>query len=153
MTVVEHQFSELLRHPNEVTKDLDIGDVLLRRRDEPDLRLTRADREAEREAAFIALARALRNLVTKSSPSVIDTLVEDAFPWLQFLPAADRRALFDEFTRVVVAAAQLDAFGQVAQLIHEWQATAQVHADPRLARRLQRSIQAAGQPVPAPVSS
>lgn len=151
MTVVEHQFSELLRHPNEVTKDLDVGDVVLRRRDEPDLRLTRADREADREAAFVAVARALRNLVTHN-PKVIDTLVEDAFPWLQFLPTADRRAFVDEFTRVVVAAAQLDAFGQVAQLIHEWRATAQIHAEPKLARRLQASVQAAGQRVPEPAS-
>ena len=42
--MTERPFSDLLRHPKEVTNDVENGDVLLRRRDEPDLRLTRADR-------------------------------------------------------------------------------------------------------------
>lgn len=54
MRVVERSFSDLLRHPNDVAADLDSGDVLLRRRDESDLRLTLADRDAERSDVFRA---------------------------------------------------------------------------------------------------
>ena len=62
---------DLLRHPNDVTSDVEEGDVMLRRRDQPDLRLSRADRDAERAVAFAAVGRTLRNLlrpcVTRSS--------------------------------------------------------------------------------------
>lgn len=37
------------------------------------------------------------------------------------------------------------------QLLREWRATAEIHADPRLARRLRASIDAAGAPVAVPV--
>lgn len=122
MRATEHPFSDLLRRPKEVTDDVEDGDVLLRRRDEPDLRLSRADREA----------------------------LADAFPWLEFLPATDRRVFLDEFTRVVTAAAAVDNYEPLTRLVHEWRATAEVHADPRLARRLRRSLEAAGDRVAPP---
>lgn len=37
MRVIEHPFSELLREPKAVVRDLDEGDVLLRRRGAPAL--------------------------------------------------------------------------------------------------------------------
>jgi hypothetical protein len=147
--VIERPFSDLLRHPNDVAGDLEEGDVLLRRRDEPDLRLSLADREAERAEAFAAVARALRNLAVHSPNALADAL-GDAFPWLEFLPARDRRLFVDEFTRVVTAAAAVDNLTPLAQLIREWRATAEVHADPKLARRLGRALQAAGEPVHLP---
>jgi hypothetical protein len=147
--VIERPFSDLLRHPNDVAADLEDGDVLLRRRDEPDLRLSLADREAERAEAFAAVARALRNLAVHS-PSALADALGDAFPWLEFLPAGDRREFVDEFTRVVTAAAAVDNLTPLAQLIREWRATAEVHADPKLARRLGRALQAAGEPVRSP---
>ena len=149
MRVIERPFSDLLRHPNDVAGDLEEGDVLLRRRDEPDLRLSLADREAERAEAFSAVARALRNLAVHS-PSALADALGDAFPWLEFLPAGDRRRFVDEFTRVVTAAAAVDNLTPLAQLIREWRATAEVHADPKLARRLGRALQAAGEPVRPP---
>src|SRR5271165_6742369 len=110
MRVIEHQFSDLLRHPKNVTSDVEASDVLLRRRDEPDLRLSRADREAERTEAFTALARAFRNLAAHS-PGALGDALADAFGWLEFLPAAERRMFADEFARVVTAAAELDNYG------------------------------------------
>jgi hypothetical protein len=146
MRVIEHQFSDLLRHPKDVTSDVEDSDVLLRRRDEPDLRLSRADRESERTDAFTALARAFRNLAARNPRALGDALA-DAFGWIEFLPATDRRTFADEFARVVTAAAELDNYGPLGQLVREWRVTAEIYADPKLARRLRRPIQAVGEPV------
>lgn len=149
MRVVERPFSDLLRHPNEVAGDVEAGDVLLRRRDEPDLRLTRADREADRAAAFAALGRTLRNLATHD-PKLLGTALGDAFPWLEILPPKDRDAFVDEFSRVVVAASELDSYSLLTQLVREWRATAEIYADPELARRLAKPIRATGERVRRP---
>lgn len=149
MRNIERPFSDLLRHPNDVAGDLERGDVLLRRRDEPDLRLTRADREAERAAALVAFGRTLRNLAVHNRKALDDALA-DAFPWVEFLPGIDRRTFTDEFSRVAIAAAELDSYGPLSQLIREWRATAEIHADPSLARRLRRAAHAEGEPVAVP---
>lgn len=149
MRLIERPFSDLLRRPKEVTDDVQDGDVLLRRRNEPDLRLSRADREAQRADAFSAIGRALRNLAVHS-PAALAEALADAFPWLEFLPPADRRLFLDEFSRVVSASAAIDSYESLGQLIREWHATAEVHSDPRLARRLRRSLEAAGDLVAPP---
>lgn len=149
MRVTEHSFSDLLRHPKDVTDDVEDGDVLLRRRDEPDLRLSRADREADRALAFAALGRAIRNLALHNPAALSDSLA-DAFPWIEFLPVRDRRLFVDEFSRVVTAATAVDNYGPLTQLVREWQATAEVHADPKLARRLRRAVEASGEAVSRP---
>ena len=149
MRLIERPFSDLLRKPKEVTDDLDEGDVLLRRRDEPDLRLSRADREAQRADTFSAIGRALRNLAVHSPAAFADALA-DAFPWLEFLPAADRGLFLDEFSRVILAGTAFDDYETLSQLVREWRATAEVHADPKRARRLRRGVTATGEPVSAP---
>jgi hypothetical protein len=151
MRVTEHSFSDLLRRPKEVTDDVDEGDVLLRRRDEPDLRLSRADREAHRVEAFSAVGRALRNLAVHH-PEVLGDALADAFPWTEFLPVRDRRLFLDEFSRAMTAAAALDSYELLTQLVREWRATAEIHADPRLARRLRRPLVADGKQVAPPAS-
>ncbi len=147
--VTERPFSDLLRHPKDVAGDVDEGDVVLRRRDEPDLWLSRADREADRSETFAAVGRALRNLAVHSPTALADSLV-DAFPWTLFLPAAERRLFVDEFSRVLTAGAELDNLTPLTQMLREWRATAEVHADPLLARRLRRKLQAAGNAVAVP---
>jgi hypothetical protein len=149
--VTEHPFSELLRQPGRVVKDLADGDVLLRRRGAPALRLTRVDRDDQRADAFAMVGRALRNLAVHSPAAVGEALL-DEFPWTSVLPLSDRAAFIDDFTRTVVAAAELDSFGPLAQLVEEWRATAEIHADPKLARRLRRPIVRKGKPVPRPAS-
>src|SRR5438445_13491926 len=150
MRVIERQFSDLLRHPKDVASDVEDSDVLLRRRDEPALRLSRADREADRADAFTALTRALRNLAAHN-PVALSEALGDAFAWLEFLPAKDRRAFVDEFARVVTAAADLDNYAPLTQLVREWRVTAEIHADPKLARRLRPAIAADGDRVARPL--
>lgn len=149
MRVTERPFSDLLRHPNDVTVDVDEADVVLRRRDAPDLVLSRADRDAERTAVFMALGRTLRNLAVHH-PGVLDDALADAFPWIEVLPPDDRRMFTDEFTRLAVAAGDLDVYGPVSQMIREWRATAEIFADPELAERLSRPLAADGPRVEPP---
>lgn len=149
MRVTERPFSDLLRRPKEVTDDVEDGDVLLRRRDEPDLRLTRADREAQRADTFTAIGRALRNLAMHN-PAALNDALGDAFPWIEFLPTRDRSLFLDEFSRVVAAAAAVDNYESLSQLVREWRATAELHSDPKLARRLRRVLDASGDHVAQP---
>ena len=149
MRVVERPFSEFLRQPNDVVAELADHDVVLRRRNAPSLRLSEADRDDERDEAFDALARLMRNLVVHS-PATLDATVDEVFPWVTFLPSRDRKAFVDELTRTLVAVSTIENYAPVGQLLREWKATAELHADPRLARRLRGAISADGDPVPAP---
>lgn len=91
----------------------------------------------------------MRNLVVHS-PSSLDVTVDEVFPWASFLPRQDHKAFVDELTQTLVAVTTIDNFAPVGQLLREWKATAEVHADPRLARRLRRRIDADGDLVPVP---
>ena len=149
MRVIERPFSEFLRQPNDVVAELADHDVLLRRRNAPSLRLSEADRDDERSEAFEALARLLRNMMVYS-PAGLEQTVADVFPWATFLPKRDRVAFVDELTTTLMAVADMDNFAPVGQLLREWKATAEIHADPKLARRLRRSIDADGDAVTIP---
>jgi hypothetical protein len=137
--LVERPFSDLLRHPRDVTSDIQPSDVLLHRRGEPDLRLSLADREADRAATTALLKRALRTVAVHNPAELVGALRE-VLPWVEFLPAADRMSFLDELSRTIVASAELDNFAAVSQLLREWRVTADVHADPEFG--------APSQPVP-----
>jgi hypothetical protein len=74
----------------------------------------------------------------------------ETFPWITVLPAKDRELFVDEFSHVVVATTELDSYGPVSQLIREWRATAEIHAEPKRAKGLKRPIRADGAPVERP---
>ena len=150
MSVVERPFSEFLRQPKNVVAELAEHDVLLRRRNAPALRLSQADRDDDRSEAFGALARLLRNLAVHN-PTALDEAVDDAFAWVTFLPKPDRSLFVADLTRTLIGAAAVENFSPVAQLMREWKATAEIHADPALARRLRKPIDAGGEQVAAPV--
>jgi hypothetical protein len=149
MSLVERPFSDFLRQPNDVVAELEEHDVLLRRRNAPSLRLSQAARDDDRSEAFEALARLLRNLAMRS-PVALDEAVDDVFSWLTFLPKTDRKLFIEELTRTLVGAAAVENYAPVAQLLREWKTTAEIHADPKLARRLRAPIEAAGNSVVAP---
>jgi hypothetical protein len=150
MSVVERPFSEFLRQPKDVVAELAEHDVLLRRRNAPALRLSQADRDDDRSEAFEALSRLLRNLAVHS-PLALDGAVDDAFAWVTFLPKSDRSLFVEDLTRTLIGAAAVENYSPVAQLLREWRATAEIHADPALARRLRKAINADGKQVAVPV--
>ena len=152
MAAVECMFSEFLRHPRDVVAELGEADVVLRRRNAPALRLVRADRHEERSAALEASARLLRN-VAVHSPAALSDALADAFPWVEFLPVTEREQFVEELTRTMVAASSVDSCTPFAQLVREWRATAEICADPELARRLVAPIDdPTGGPVLVPPS-
>jgi hypothetical protein len=150
MSVVERPFSEFLRQPNDVVAELAEHDVLLRRRNAPALRLSQADRDDDRSEAFEALSRLLRNLAVHN-PLALDAAVDDAFAWVTFLPKSDRSLFVEDLTRTLIGAAAVENFSPVAQLLREWRATAEIHADPALARRLRKAISADVKHIAVPV--
>jgi hypothetical protein len=85
------------------------------------------------------------------SPRTGGVCVTDEFPWTSLLPPADRDAFVVDITRTVAVAGQ-DSAGHLSQVVYEWRATAEVHSDPKLARRLCRPITTKGKPVPRPAS-
>jgi hypothetical protein len=103
----------------------------------------------ERDEAFHALARLLRNLLAHS-PAGRESTIDEAFPWATFLPRQDRKLFIDELTQTLLAVSTIDNYAPVGRLLREWRATAEIHADPRLARRLRRRIDASGDVVQAP---
>ncbi|WP_419554757.1 hypothetical protein [Candidatus Poriferisodalis sp.] len=150
MPVIERTFSDFLRHPNEVVAELDEHDVVLRRRNAPALRLCRADRDVARSEPFDALARLLRNLAMHS-PGSISAALSDAYPWVAYLPCEECELFAEELTQELLAAASVGNYAPVAQLVREWQSTAEVYADPELLRRLSEPIEVThGGPVPYP---
>lgn len=149
MRVVEHPFSDLLRQPNDVIEDLSDGDVVLRRRGAPPLRLTFADRDQDRADAYAMLARTLRNLAVHQ-PEVLAATIADEFAWTELLPAADREQFVYEFTRAITAAADIDTFTALSQLLTEWKSTAEIHGDPQLVANLAGPLAADGAHVESP---
>lgn len=135
MQVIERSFSDFLRHPKEVVAELAEHDVVLRRRNAPALRLCRVDRDESRAETLNALARLLRNLAVHSPVSLTEAL-SDAYPWVQYLPREERELFAEELTEELLASASIEMFEPVALLVGAWKATAEIHADPELARRL-----------------
>lgn len=149
MRIVERPFSDFLRSPNDVLAELDGNHVVLRRRNAPALRLSLQVQEESRSEAFEALARLLRNMAVHS-PAGFGGALDDAFGWSTFLPSSDRELFVQELTQTLLGAAEIESFSPVAQLIQEWKATAEIHADPALAKRLQSKVEADGQLIESP---
>lgn len=139
MRAVERQFSEFLRDPNDVVAELDKSDVLLRRRGAPALLLSQAGREELRNTVHEAMARILRSLAVHSEKAFTEA-VTAGFPWVTFLPVPERTAFVLELTQTLLASEDLQNFVPVGQVIREWRATAEIHADPELAKRLRKPI-------------
>ena len=149
MTSQTASFTELLRHPNDVTRRVAGGDVVIRRRDDEDLILTTVSREQARLASVEAVSHLFADALE-------DDVVRQhiarraALPWTRFLPPEDRELFYRELFECVAGAVEIGTMAPVAQLLSEWQATAAVHADPELAARMRRADLAEGAPISRP---
>lgn len=148
-TTAEATFTDFLRDPRRVTERLESGDVILRRRDAEDLRLSVASRVAATEETLSFLSRVIADALE-------DEVVRErighhvALPWLAFLPPTARERFYAELFECVQGAVELGTLAPVARLLDEWRVTAAVHADPDLARRLRRPLPGDGASVTRP---
>lgn len=139
MQVIERTFSEFLRQPKEVVANLAQHDVVLRRRNAPDLYLSLAASDISRAKTIECLARLLRK-ISADSPEAMDHAIEAAFPWVEFLSADGRREFAEELTRTILASASVESFDRVELLIDSWQNTAEILCDPELTALLTTPI-------------
>jgi hypothetical protein len=125
------------------------SDILLERRDGPDLVIGTADRREELVESVEVLTRLLSAVIGDASirRSLTDPSV---LPWLAFIPEEDRAAFALEFITTTAAAIELHTLAPVAVLLREWKNTALVHADPRLAAAMRRDHPGSGDTVPRP---
>lgn len=83
-------------------------------------------------------------------PELITELLPSVLPWARFLPEADRAEFAQDFIATAEAAGSTGNLAPLAQMLAEWQHTAEVHADPDLYRVLTRGDLDDHGPVPAP---
>ncbi len=142
-------WSSFQRDAKRVADQAAESDILLERRDGPDLVIGTAERREELVESVTVLTRLLSAVIRDvemlrrvSDPSVL--------PWLAFLPDRDRETFAAEFVSTTAAAIELGTLAPVTVLLHEWKNTALVHADPRLAAAMRRDHPGAGEAVPRP---
>jgi hypothetical protein len=154
MSLLEKNFSDLINKPR-VTVEALTGSyshsVRLRRRDDVDLVLTTAARYDQDHAVITVAARLCAAVLRDESVGrgLLERVLPEVFPWVRFLPAGDAADFLIELVETLRAADDLDNLAPVAQLIAEWQHTAEVHADPELAAALRQDAEDLG-PVPMP---
>lgn len=149
--VREVQWSDLQRDPKSVAALADNGDVRVKRRDGADLLLTREDRVSAAGEGALATVRALRAFLAHAAPeAVADAMVEE-FPWLTVLPKDDIHQFVWDFVTAARASAELGQWEPVATTVREWKATAAIHADPALLRRLTAPVTEDHGSVPSPM--
>jgi hypothetical protein len=147
------QWSEVARAPRDVAAAVESsGQVRLERRGgEVPFVITRADRARQAEDAMVAVARLVRNLVSHDQLDKLEALLVEALPWARFLPVKDRGAFAYEFVWTIEACSDLDMWAPFGRMLHEWQQTAAIHADPALAKELSRALDADLGPVMMPM--
>lgn len=145
-------FSEFLREPKRVIRQLDkAARVVIERRDADDLVLMNAARaEADSEGVEI-VAHVLAKALSRVPSEIFAHALEERLPWVRFLPPAERETFTREFLATAEASGAAGNTAALAQLIHEWKATAEVWSDPKLATELRRPLPAPkGRPVLRP---
>jgi hypothetical protein len=147
------QWSEVARAPRDVAAAVESsGQIrLVRRGGGAPFVISREDRARQVEDAMGAVARLIRNLVSHDQLDKLQTLLVDALPWTRFLPAKDRREFAREFAWTIEACGDLDMWAPLGRILHEWQQTAAVHADPALAKELYRALDTDLGPVMMPI--
>jgi len=135
-------FSELIQHPRETTLRLDEAETLrLVRRNQPDLMLATVER-AERDAEVYDVTTRLLVGIIAQEPSreVLRSSLTGVFAWTRFLPDGAVDEVLAELVDVARASAEIRNLRPVAQVIVEWQHTAEIYADPEFHRMLNREF-------------
>ncbi|MBF6190470.1 MULTISPECIES: hypothetical protein [Nocardia] len=135
MTAKSFPFSDLIRKQTSVFPALDDADVILERRDAENLVLSRSERFEAKEAATRLLARTLA-IIARSNRSLAEEVFAEELPWLKWLPETGRTEAVSELLDQLIAGADTGLFIPFARDLAAWRSTAEIYAQPELARRL-----------------
>jgi hypothetical protein len=152
MKTTHAPYSSFLRGPASVLPRLDDADVVLERRDEENLVLTTLRRFAAREEGAALAGRLIAKIVEKD-PSMIDELLSSEFPWMRWLPDAEKALALADITGELVAGAETGSLEPFDRAVNEWRDTAVIWSDPRLAERLGHSFAGDGEVLLRPSGS
>ncbi|MBK5233698.1 MAG: hypothetical protein JJE13_12040 [Thermoleophilia bacterium] len=145
-------FSNFLRNSGEAVEAAEQGDLLLERRDGPDLVLKWADKEAsEREgmSSAITLVSYFSKILAEERPDDVQGVFTESFPWLIVLPPEDQKEFAGELVKTMRVAGELDRPDLVGVLVKQWMNTAEVWADPALRERLLSDVEVLDE-IPSP---
>ena len=149
-TTAEATLTDFLRDPNSIVEKLERQDVVLRRRNAGDLRLSLQSRSEADDEGVRFIAHLLGQALTDDVLGARLVSAAAAIPWVTLLPERSRQTFVSELIRTAEAAAELGSMAPLTQLLIEWKATAAIHADPALAVQLNRPIAEIGSRIPAP---
>jgi hypothetical protein len=140
-SVASYTLSDLIQHPTRVTAAVEAcGRVVLRRRNAPDLVLSRSSELSELQS----FARLLSRLVRHLGPAQLAAVSTEAMPWTRYLSDEGRVEFLADLPAVVQDCEELGTFAPLEIYLAEWRSTAAAMADPELSDRLTR-------PVPEPL--
>ncbi|WP_405167517.1 hypothetical protein OG203_22090 [Nocardia sp. NBC_01499] len=128
-------FSDLIRKQTSVFPALDDADVILERRDAENLVLSRSERFEAKETAIRLLARTIA-IIAKTNRSLAEEVFSEELPWLKWLPETGRTEAVNELLDHLIAGADTGLFTPFARDLVAWQHTAEIYAQPELARHL-----------------
>jgi hypothetical protein len=138
----EYTLTDLLRSPNVVTEAADrASQLIIHRRNAPDLLLMRADRQHWDFDGAAGTGKLLAVLLGHLTSSDALDAIGTAMPWANYLSEEGRAAFASELAQALAASAELSSFAPVGQMLAEWKATAAIQADPDLADALSRPIE------------
>jgi PHD/YefM family antitoxin component YafN of YafNO toxin-antitoxin module len=136
MSVQSFPYSSFLRGPSQILPSLTDADVILERRDEENLVLTRAERFEAAATGLRIAARSLSILARRHRELAEEALAEE-LPWLTWLPEEERAACIRELMADLMAGADTGLLIPFARNLASWRSTAEAWSDPQVARELQ----------------
>jgi hypothetical protein len=135
--LAEFSFSDLVQQPTRVASAVEErGRVVLRRRNKPDLVLSRASDLTE----LAGFARLLSRMVTHLQPAELAETVAEALPWTRYLNDPERTEFVKDLPAVIQDCEDLGTFVPLEVYLTQWRETAAILADPELADRLTSPI-------------
>ncbi|MEV0337927.1 hypothetical protein AB0H49_02780 [Nocardia sp. NPDC050713] len=135
MAAKNFPFSDLIRKQTSVFPALENADVILERRDAENLVLSRSERFEAKDTAVRLLARTIA-IIAKSNRGLAEEVFAEELPWLKWLPETGRSEAVTELLDHLIAGADTGLFTPFARDLIAWQHTAEIYAQPELARQL-----------------
>lgn len=149
MSVQSFPYSAFLRGPSQVLPSLTDADVILERRDEENLVLTRAERFDAVNSGLRIAARSLA-VLARRHPELAEEALAEELPWLTWLPAEERPLCVRELLADLLAGADTGLLIPFARNLASWRSTAEVWSDPELARQLRGPFRGDGPAIDRP---